>query len=550
MTTPASVLAELLSSLPPQYHQPVQLLAAATLQSDTPLRLTLVGAFSVGKSSLLNMLIGETLLPAALEETTALPTFIEYGSFRSLQQLQQDGTLIPLNDAAFTAAAIQAPEGAACAVVTLPLDWLHGISIIDLPGLGSLSATHRAYTLSQIRAADMVLYLIGSRGPSQDDIALLTEVHQAGKRVRLMVTQWDMIEAAVARGEKAPSLAQWATQIEAATGLKLQLEPCSRFGLGREAIQSFLHEAQKDTAAIRLRRFRAEVSPILHNALGQNSDSQRSCEAQSEDALRALHEQLMQRKQALIELKSGLYAQQREDRERIEQLCASPLNRERQTLAQNLQEQAGQIKGEQDWDTFGEQGSGLLKTALAAVAGVFSQVSHEYGQLDLPEAQINAFNLRLPQPESVAAEDFLDIGQLTRLQQELARQQATFKKLEEKLSGLRVIDTYVEEQELFTLMQQRQVLANQPLPCIIQEINTGNGGGVGRMIGDVLDVGLLFVNPATAATKVAAILGKVARVEKAVSITLKTVQALKNGEQVGMIPQPVMQKLGYLVVLS
>ena len=57
MSTPHPFLTELLQQLPAVWHDPVTALADATLQTANPLRLILVGAFSVGKSSLLNMLL-------------------------------------------------------------------------------------------------------------------------------------------------------------------------------------------------------------------------------------------------------------------------------------------------------------------------------------------------------------------------------------------------------------------------------------------------------------------------------------------------------------
>ena len=82
MNEQSKTLSALKNGLPQNWHEAVDELAESTLQSDRYLRLILVGAFSVGKSSLLNMLMGERLLHTALEEATALPTFIEYGPLR------------------------------------------------------------------------------------------------------------------------------------------------------------------------------------------------------------------------------------------------------------------------------------------------------------------------------------------------------------------------------------------------------------------------------------------------------------------------------------
>lgn len=92
------VLNNILQQLPENWHAAVVELANATLKTESPLRLILVGLFSVGKSSLINMLIEENLLQTALEETTALPTFIEYGNRREIQLVGSDGSILPLDE--------------------------------------------------------------------------------------------------------------------------------------------------------------------------------------------------------------------------------------------------------------------------------------------------------------------------------------------------------------------------------------------------------------------------------------------------------------------
>lgn len=560
MATPSPLLSELQLVLPESWHAPVQTLADATLQTDTPLRLILVGAFSVGKSSLLNMLIEEPLLQTALEETTALPTFIEYAEERSMQLLGCDGSVLALDEAGFARATTQAPDGAACAVLNLPHAWLKGLSIIDLPGLGSVSASHREYTLTQIRQADAVIYLIDPRGPAQSDVETLKLIQETGKRVKVLVTRWDTVATVVARGEKTPSLEQWSAQIEAGAGLRVRLAPCSRDGLGREDVLDFLQRAQADLGDIRQRRFRAELKPILDNALGQNAQSQRSCEAGTEEAAQALHQDLMQRKQALSELKSGLYAQQQQDRERIAQQCGAILDKGRQKLVRQLDDQAAQLASEAEWGAFGEQGRSLQQSGISGIARAFSALSSQYGALDLPEAQVADFNLRLPSPESVDANDFLDVGKLSQLQHELALRQDELAATEQKLSSMQPADMSEQERTLHELLQQRQTLAAEPLPRIVQRVSDGNGAAMGRMLGGMADIALMFVSPVTAGAKIASLIGQgakmanvavnTAKVAGHVQKGLKVAQGVQIGKRVAGVPPQVMEKLGALEVLS
>lgn len=559
MTQAHTFLVEVQSALPSAWQEPVAALAAETLQTEQPLRLILVGGFSVGKSSLLNMLLQEPLLQTALEETTALPTFIEYGAERAMQLVGHDGSGLPLDEAGFAAATTQAPAGAACATLALPLPWLEGVSIIDLPGLGSVSQAHRDYTLAQIRQADVVLYLLAPSGPSKSDVETLALIQQAGKRVKVMVARWDQVEASVARGEKMPSLEQWASQIEQATGLLARLAPCHRDGLGRDEIIDFVQRARADLEGIRLRRFQAELKPVLQNALGFNAEQQRSCEVDSEAQAQALHQELMERKHRLAEFKAGLHGEQQQDRQRIDQQSAAAVQAERQQLKIQLDQQADQLAGEFAWNAFGQQGGERLRAATTKLAQALSGLSSQYGALQLPEAEVAEFNLRLPEPETVSADDFLDIGKLSQLEQQLVEQQQQFATTEQKLATMNVADMSESEQALSELLRHKNAIAAEPLPTIIQRVSEGNGAAMGRMLGEALDIGLMFVNPAAVGAKAASIVGKgakmaniavkTARVSTAVSTGVKVMQG-QSLPKSSTLPPKLAEKVGMLEMFS
>lgn len=551
MSQPNAFLSELLSCLPADWQAPVEALAAEVLHADTPLRLVLLGGFSVGKSSLLNMLLQAPLLQTALEETTALPTFIEYGAERSMSLIGPDGSQLPLDDEQFAHVTTHAPEGAACAVLNLPQPWLKGVSIIDLPGLGSTSAHHREYTLAQVRQADAVLYLLSPRGPSAADLDTLQVIQQSGKRVKVLVTHWDEVEAAIARGEKAPSLEQWAQQIESTVGLRVRLGTSHREGLGREETLDFVARARDDLQSIRLRRFQAQLRPVLENALGQNAEQQRVCEVESEQQAQALHQSLIERKQRLADFKSGLYGEQQADRGRLGKQAGASVSLQRQQLVQQLDDQVATLDDETQWTRFGQSGSQRLDAAIRNIASQFCELSQQYGSLELPAADVVELNLRLPAPETVSAEDFIDIGRLTQLQQALTEQQEAQQAISQKQVSLHVQDMDEHVQNLQALTCQQQTLAAQPLPMIVQQTGSANGAFLGRLVGEVADIGLMFVNPTVVGAKVAALVGKGAKVAKAVSTTVKVVKGVQQGKTtIKGIPQPVMDKLSGLEMLS
>lgn len=561
MSTQHPLIDELMALLPQTWPDTLEPLAEATLNNRAALRVTLVGAFSVGKSSLLNMLIGQPVLQTALQETTALPTFIEHGPQQSMQLISTDGRTTPLDGASFSTATTQAPVDAACAVLSLPLNWLNGLSIIDLPGLGGVSAGHQDYTLAQIRQADAVLYLLDPRGPSAPDLATLAAIRLYGKRVKVMVTRWDEVEAAVARGERMPSLEQWAAQIEAGCGLRVRLAPCDRDGLGKDEVLDYLQRAREDLQDIRQRRFFAELQPMLDNALGQNMQAQRGCETTSEERIRTLHTELLQRKQTLAEVRSSLHEQQQQDRDGIEHQCISLQAQSRIGFDTTLARHRQALQDESGWELFGQQGSDALRAALADLATQFNRLSVDYGQIDLPAAQVREFNLRLPAPESIDVSDFLDAGRLTQLQQAIGHTEQQIAEAEGQLATLPAQDMTEAEQALQQLLRDRQQIASMPLPHIVQQVEGIEGGrALGRFLGEIADIGLMFVNPAWVGAKMAALVGKGAKivnttvkvkeVSTAVSKGIKIAQATQSGAKVKGVAPETVDKLKMLEVLS
>lgn len=559
MNTTENMLDTLKSRLPQAWHDTVDELAARTLQIDAPLRLTLVGGFSVGKSSLLNMLIGEKLLFTAKEEATALPTFIEHGA-RALSMIGSDGSSLPLDAAHFQQVTTNAPAGAACAVLALPLDWLQGVVVIDLPGLGSVSAAHKEYTLAQIQQTDAVLYLIEPRGPTQSDLETLTMIRRYGKRVKMLVARWDEVEAAILRGEKEPNLAQWSTQIAEKTGVSARLAPVSHSGRGRDDVLDFVARAREDVAAIRLSRFTAELLPALHNALGSNAAEQQACTAQSEEAVGKLHAEVLESKQQLVGFKTALYARQQLDKQAVEQQCNAVMEASRKQLRLTLQSQTDAFQGEAEWDAFCASGADTLRGSLASLAAVFSEQSTSYGELQLPAAVIEQFNLRLSAPESVDAGDFLETAKLSKLSEELACKQAEFDSKQEKLRALPEAGLDAEEQSLRELMLRRQQIADEPLARIVRRTEGNGAAEIGRMIGGLGDLALVFVNPSAVGIKAASLLAKGAN---AVNVAVKTKQigsaltkgikfarAVQAGVPNKIVPAPIMQKLGMLEMFS
>lgn len=560
MQSPEAWLDALNAVLPDAWRQPVLQLADATLQPERPLRVVLAGAFTVGKSSLVNMLVGGDWLPTAMEETTALPTFIEHGAAPRMQLVHADATSLELTAEQFAAAVVQAPPDAAYALLTLTQEWLAGSVLVDLPGLGGMSKANQQYALAQIQQADTVLYLIPPRGPDAGDLAALERIGTMGKHVAVLATRWDEVESAAAAGEKAPDLSAWEAQIEAGSKLRIAITPVSKAGMGREAVMHFVLEARRSLAAIRLRRLRAELGPLLENALGQNALMQNACRSDSVAARQAAHAELLSRKIALTELKADVHQQAAADRAASAASAKELSDRHGNAFNAAISRLATSVGEEAQWSDFVAAGSDAQQGALDALARDMQALSAAYGMLQLPPSQQQQFQLRLPPPLPIDSQDFLDVGRMAALQRALEDTQQTRTQLELRRGSGDMPDGDPQRLALHQALRERHALLTQPLPQITQASGNNKGAILGRILGEVADIGTMFINPAAAGAKIAAVVGKgaklakitvnAAKIAKTATKTVKVLKAAKTGGKVAGVPQTAIDKLGMLEAIS
>jgi hypothetical protein len=153
---------------------------------DEPLRVAVAGRIKAGKSTLLNALVGERLAPTDAGECTRIVTWYRdghtyqvmahpvTGNPRQLRFTREDGA-IDVDLAGL------APEDVKQMVVTWPSQALRTVTLIDTPGIGSLSerVSQKSWELlapeDQETPADAVLYLM--RHLHANDLEFLRAFH-------------------------------------------------------------------------------------------------------------------------------------------------------------------------------------------------------------------------------------------------------------------------------------------------------------------------------------------------------------------------------------
>lgn len=177
-------------------------LAAARLQ------IAVVGQFKRGKSSLLNALLGEAVLPTGVLPLTAIPTFLAGGNPPRLRLEFLDGTNEEhvLADAAVLQSELSPlvteagnpanRRGLARVEVRLPAPLLSGgIVLLDTPGVGSTLRHNTAAAEAALPECDAALFVVSPDPPiTQTELAYLAQVRGAVARLIIVLNKIDTVE--------------------------------------------------------------------------------------------------------------------------------------------------------------------------------------------------------------------------------------------------------------------------------------------------------------------------------------------------------------------
>jgi Dynamin family len=150
-----------------------------------------VGQFKRGKSTLLNALIGYTVVPTGFVPVTAVPTVIRFGDGLHARVRMRDGAWrdVAMTDLKEYVTEELNPEnekGVDGAEVFVPSSLLSsGMCFVDTPGLGSVFTGNTATTQAFIPHIDAALVVVGADPPiAGEELALVEEV---GKQVQDLI---------------------------------------------------------------------------------------------------------------------------------------------------------------------------------------------------------------------------------------------------------------------------------------------------------------------------------------------------------------------------
>lgn len=189
--------AETLECIPPAEIQMLR----QRLESNL-FNLVVMGEFKRGKSSVINALIGEDVLPVGVVPLTAIATILEYGKAPTVQILFQDGTekqadVQALWDFATEKGNPDNEKGVSEVHVSWPSPWLKsGVRLIDTPGIGSVHQQNSEVAYGLLPRADAVLLVLSVDQPiGQVEYDFLKQVRDYAGRIFFLLNKSDLLTA-------------------------------------------------------------------------------------------------------------------------------------------------------------------------------------------------------------------------------------------------------------------------------------------------------------------------------------------------------------------
>jgi small GTP-binding protein len=151
-----------------------RLLEVAQDLRDAFFLVVIIGEFNAGKSSFVNALLGDAMLPVGITPTTEMIELIRYGEMISNKPvIREDGIR----------------------------EWTHpntgapGVALVDTPGTGSVFQKHEKKAKSFLHRSDLVLFVISAKRAFAETERLYLELAKNyGKKIILIMNQIDLLK--------------------------------------------------------------------------------------------------------------------------------------------------------------------------------------------------------------------------------------------------------------------------------------------------------------------------------------------------------------------
>jgi len=168
--------------------------------SQNRFHLVVIGQFKRGKSTFINSIIGDRLLPTSVVPLTSIVTLLKYGPGEGIEVIFENGnrkTIARDNLTEYVTEKGNPGNGKKVKQVEIvfPSDYLRdGMIIVDTPGVGSTFENNTEMTYNYLPKVDAALFLLAVDPPiSQSEIHFLKEVQKYVEKIFFIQNKIDYL---------------------------------------------------------------------------------------------------------------------------------------------------------------------------------------------------------------------------------------------------------------------------------------------------------------------------------------------------------------------
>jgi small GTP-binding protein len=149
-----------------------EILGQSIRQLDELFLLVIVGEFNSGKSTLINALLGQSVLKEGVTPTTTQINILRYGE--AMEQVVESEHIHALR---------------------APVDLLRELAIVDTPGTNAIIREHELITTDFVPRADLVLFITSADRPfTESERAFMSLIRDWGKKIIIAINKVDILQ--------------------------------------------------------------------------------------------------------------------------------------------------------------------------------------------------------------------------------------------------------------------------------------------------------------------------------------------------------------------